>query len=561
METRRLLTFKVATEPWELEQVYRLNYRTFVEEIPQHQPNAVRALVDRFDRENTYLICLSGGELIGMAAVRDQRPFSLDQKLDNLDAFLPPGRRLCEVRLLSVDPNHRRGRVFPGLFRLLVGYCRTRGYNLAVISGTVRQLKLYRHMGFVPFGPLVGTAEALYQPMYLTVEAFEERLGKLFAPEAQMAAAAPPVNLLPGPVAISDKVRAAFAAAPVSHRAPGFIRDFQETRQRLCRLAGTAHVEILAGSGTLANDAIACQLSLLRQPGVILSNGEFGERLIDQASRFGLDFKQVRAVWGAPFDRLSLQRLLGQNPDVGWLWAVHCETSTGVLNDPALLLELCTGRNIKLCLDCISSIGTVPLDLGRVHLASAVSGKGLGALPGLAMVFYNRPLAPGRGPRYLDLGLYAQCDGIPFTHPSNALNALLAALRQLGPGRERFRELARRSGLLRARLRSTGFHLVGDEAAISPAVVTIALPEELSSAAVGRQMEAAGYLLSYQSGYLLRRNWVQICLMGECADEQLEPLVEALRRVCEQLPPARVSRLSTAQARTTPAPPAVSPAE
>jgi hypothetical protein len=34
-------------------------------------------------------------------------------------------------------------------------------------------MKLYRHMGFVPFGPLVGTADVPFQPMYLTVEAFE----------------------------------------------------------------------------------------------------------------------------------------------------------------------------------------------------------------------------------------------------------------------------------------------------------------------------------------------------------------------------------------------------
>ena len=31
------LVFKFATEEWEFEQIHRLNYRTFVEEIPQHQ--------------------------------------------------------------------------------------------------------------------------------------------------------------------------------------------------------------------------------------------------------------------------------------------------------------------------------------------------------------------------------------------------------------------------------------------------------------------------------------------------------------------------------------------
>ena len=42
--------------------------------------------------------------------------------------------------------------------------------NAAVISGTTRQLRLYKKIGFVPFGPLVGSANASYQPMYITIK-------------------------------------------------------------------------------------------------------------------------------------------------------------------------------------------------------------------------------------------------------------------------------------------------------------------------------------------------------------------------------------------------------
>ena len=54
------LTFKIATEEWELEQVFELNYATFVEEVPQHDRNSSRRLVDRFHDENTYFICPEG---------------------------------------------------------------------------------------------------------------------------------------------------------------------------------------------------------------------------------------------------------------------------------------------------------------------------------------------------------------------------------------------------------------------------------------------------------------------------------------------------------------------
>ena len=96
---------------------------------------------------------------------------------EDLDAYLPPGRALCEVRLLAIEPDRRRGAVLAGLLRLIHDYFVREGYDLAVISATLRQTKLYERLGFVPFGPQVGTPEAPYQPMYLTRETFETRMG------------------------------------------------------------------------------------------------------------------------------------------------------------------------------------------------------------------------------------------------------------------------------------------------------------------------------------------------------------------------------------------------
>lgn len=165
------LSFKIAAEAWEFEQIHRLNYQTFVKEIPQHPSNPDRRLIDKFHHQNTYLICLRDDRLVGMVAVRDKRPFSLDGKLDNLDAYLPAHRSICEIRLLSVDKNHRTPRISYGLLQMTARYCQDQGYDLAVISGTVRQLKLYKRLGFVSFGPLVGTADACFRPMYITFEA------------------------------------------------------------------------------------------------------------------------------------------------------------------------------------------------------------------------------------------------------------------------------------------------------------------------------------------------------------------------------------------------------
>ncbi len=532
------LVFKLATEGWEFEQIHRLNYRTFVEEIPQHEPSATPRLVDKFHGENTYLICLSNQKLVGMLAVRGQRPFSLDQKVPDLDAHLPPGRTICEIRLLAIEKRFRGargGQVLQGILALLWQHGVEKGYDLAIISGTTRQLRFYSHLGFVPFGPLVGNGDAQFQPMYVTLETFEVTAREFLRASPARSFHPSAVNFLPGPVAVRREVRRAFEQAPESHRSDSFKKDFEGTKQILRDLTRAREVEVFMGSGTLANDVVAAQLSLLGQPGLVVSNGEFGSRLVDQARRFNLGFEVLEFPWGGPLDLTAIESKLSARFAPAWLWCVHCETSSGVLNDLAALKRLCVAHGTKLCLDCISSIGTMPVDLGEVYLASASSGKGLRAYPGLAMVFYQHEVvpAPDRLPRYLDLGLYAQEQGIPFTFSSNLLHALHAAIRRLDL-EKRFEEIAGPSAGLRLHLAELGFSLISQDIQTSPAVITIALPPELNSVKIGEAMHEAGYLLSFNSDYLRRKNWIQICLMGECPREKILPVANALNRVCSR---------------------------
>src|SRR6266567_2657538 len=277
MNAERTLRFKIASEESELEQVFQLNYKTFVEEIPQHPPNPEKRLVDRF--------------------------------------------------------HHRNAMVFQGLLKLLLENGKSQRYNLAVISGTVRQQKLYKHLGFVPFGPLVGSKDAQYQPMYLTLEEFEEVATPLLNVASAADRALNPISFLPGPVSLRPEIRAALDKLPLSHRCDKFKEEVALTKTLLCQLVRTQRVEILLGSGTLANDVIAAQLSLLAAPGIILNNGEFGSRLLDHARRFRLSFRALEIEWGGVFGREQVRQTLDSNRDARWLGAVACETSTGVLND------------------------------------------------------------------------------------------------------------------------------------------------------------------------------------------------------------------------------------
>jgi N-acyl-L-homoserine lactone synthetase len=161
---------RVAREHWEFAQIHRLNYQTFVEEIPQHAPDGSGMMVDRFDRENTYIVAVQEGRVVGMVAYRATRPFSLDQKLENLSSYLPHDRRFCEIRLLAIAKEARSGYLLREIFQSLWEHCVAEGMDGAVISGTTRQLRLYQRLGFVPFGPLIGHPGARFQPMAITRE-------------------------------------------------------------------------------------------------------------------------------------------------------------------------------------------------------------------------------------------------------------------------------------------------------------------------------------------------------------------------------------------------------
>ncbi|OIR03609.1 soluble hydrogenase 42 kDa subunit [mine drainage metagenome] len=531
------IVYKIASEDWEIELVHRLNYATFVEEIPQHAPNLEGRLVDRFHAENTYLIALDGQTLAGMMALRRNRPFSLDSKVPELDRHLPSGRVPIEVRLLAVAPDYRKSPVFTELFEQAVRYCISEGFDIALISGTTRQLRLYRHIGFVPFGPLVGTPDAPYQPMYLTLEAFGRTMKKspVLRPAIEAFGARQEVqNFLPGPVCMAPEVRDALATPADSHRGQDFLTRIASIRRNLCLMTQARDVQVLVGSGSLANAVVAAQLGLMETTGLVISNGEFGERLAKEARRARLRFDWLRLSWGEPMTPGQIENAASRLPRGGWIWCVHHETSTGVLNPMPQLKAICHRLGLHLCLDCISTIGALPLDLSGVHLATATSGKGLGSFPGLAMVFHDYRPAPQPQvlPSYIDLGEWAAHDSVPFTHSSNLVAALAKAIELATPERQ---ARIQSNGLwLRQSLRTMGFDLVALEDHACPAIVSIRLEEPGAAVSLGEELRARGFWLSYASSYLRDQNWIQVALLGDPSRESLKKLVHVLALVCNR---------------------------
>ncbi len=517
------------------EDIHRLNYRAFVEEIPQHPPNVERKLVDKFNDQNTYIIATCDGEAIGMVTLRGERPFSLDGKLDQLDSHLPNAKAICELRLLYVVPEHRRSVVFYGLARVLFATAIERGYDLAIVSATLREMRLYKHLGFVPFGPEVGTEAARYQPMWLDFDGLKNAVPHLVRPNEDEA------NFSTGPVAIAREVHAAFAAPAISHRSTAFVEMLSHTKKALCDLTNANSVAILCGSGTTANDVIALQIAArfgAMARGLVLVNGEFGERLCNHVDHAGLNADVMRQTWGENFDLNSVEQRLASGK-YDWIWCVHCETSTGALINLTTLKTICTQSKTSLYLDCMSTMGVMSVDLKGVDLASASSGKGLASIAGLALVFANdHVMETPNAPASLNLQAYLATNTTPFTLPSPLLAALNTSIQTINT--VRFKQIQRSMHWLRVAMNDEAsefeFKIVTPVESIA-AVLTIALPERISASAIGERLSESGIKVGFESAYLRKRNWVQFALMGTTGDDYaaLKRLVYEMRSALQRL--------------------------
>lgn len=489
---------KIARSEKEFEAIARLNYETFVEEIPQHEPNPSGMRVDPFHHENVYVIVLKDQELAGMVAFRAERPFSLDKKLGPVENILPEDAlqgMLCEVRLLAVDKKHRNGRVFYYLARALSDYAYENGYGAAVISGTVREQKLYNQLGFEPFADPVGAEGALYVPMVLTRERFDNSVAARFKQKRH--------SFYPGPVHLTAPIQMAFQEEPITHRSHEFEVMLERVKSRLCQMSGTKHAHLLVGSGTLANEAMIAQLKVLDEKGLILTNGAFGERLEKQAMRWGLEYNVLSYEWGQTYHLETIERKLSSG-NYSWLLMAHGETSTGMLNNLDELQVICKRYNVLLCADCVSSFGSLPFSMEGVYLATGVSGKAIGSMSGLSFVFANSEIVScERIPTYLDIGLTTN-SAIPFTMPSQFILSLENALMAYDNG-QRYKLLHKRWMFIEEEIERLDIELFTNHN--YPMIFTI---QEKEFPYLAEDARMSGFDLHYRSDYLKEKGLIQI---------------------------------------------------
>lgn len=335
-----------------------------------------------------------------------------------------------------------------------------------------------------------------------------------------------PVNLTTGPVSITEEVKKALSETPISHRSHAFEQLYRKTTTLLCSTFRVKQTFLLSGSGTLANEAMIQEIKYLDCKGLILSNGEFGSRLIEQSRRNSLDFMTYELPWGNALDMDEVKKLLGAH-SIKWILFCHCETSMGIINDVDKIIALSEKYGCMCFVDCMSTVGTRSLNLSKVAMATASSGKGLASVPGLAIVFSNIELSLKNDvPVYFDLGHYSRKNGIPFTISSNLVKSLFISIEQKLTD-DQFGMVQEYGKQFFSLLNEYGWVPFSD---INASVYTIAVPGTAKKIFM-KNMAQRKLLLSYESDYLKTRNWMQLATFGYYEEAQLKQVLNSLRSI------------------------------
>jgi 2-aminoethylphosphonate-pyruvate transaminase len=249
----------------------------------------------------------------------------------------------------------------------------------------------------------------------------------------------------PGPLTTSLAVKQAML-----HDAGSWHWEFngkvKAIREKLLAIAGVSRAQgweavLLQGSGTFGVESIF--LTGVPPDGkvAVLSNGAYGERMVLMLQHARIPHVVLRTPENVPSDAAALDALLTSDPAITHVAAVHCETTTGLLN-PIDDLGAVTRRHGRIyVVDAMSSFGAYPIDFevcGIDYLVSSAN-KCVEGVPGFSFVLCRRAvlLATEGWARSLSMNLLDQLKGFEkngqfrYTPPTHALLAFEQALAEL----------------------------------------------------------------------------------------------------------------------------------
>ncbi|MGQ0664120.1 MAG: 2-aminoethylphosphonate--pyruvate transaminase [Pseudomonadota bacterium] len=359
-----------------------------------------------------------------------------------------------------------------------------------------------------------------------------------------------PLLLTPGPLTTSRATKEAMLRDWGS-RDPAFIAMNARVLERLTELAGGkgTHVAVpVQGSGTFAVEAMLGTLVPRAGKLLVLVNGAYGKRMAKICRVMGRAFAALETPEDTPPSPAAVAAALGADPAITHLAAVHCETTSGILNPVAEIAALAAAHGKGLLIDAMSAFGALALDAREVEFdaLAASANKCLEGVPGFGFVIARRSaLANAAGNAHsLSLDLHDQWVNMEktgqwrFTPPTHVIAAFDRALGEHaaeGGIVGRLARYRRNCRVLVEGMRAMGFRTLLADQLQAPIIVTFHTPsdERFDFDAFYDKLRRQGYVI--YPGKLTVAESFRIGCIGAVGEAEMRGALAAVRRALDEM--------------------------
>lgn len=301
-----------------------------------------------------------------------------------------------------------------------------------------------------------------------------------------------PFLLTPGPLTTAYSVKEAMLKDWGSWDA-----DFRAMTKSLCdqlvALAGDTRGNYVCvpmqGSGSFCVEAMLGTMVPRDGKVLVLANGAYGLRAAETLRVMGRAHTLIDKGDYLPPRGDEVGRALDADPAITHVIAIHCETSSGILNPVAEIAEAVAARGRKLLIDSMSAFGAVDLDVNAIPYEAMVSSanKCIEGVPGFGFVIARKAALEGAKGNAHSLSLDAHAQWVAmvktgqwrFTPPTHVVAAFLEALRlhaAEGGIAGRGARYTRNRDVMVAGMRGLGFETLLADRWLSPIIVTFFNP-------------------------------------------------------------------------------------
>ena len=359
-----------------------------------------------------------------------------------------------------------------------------------------------------------------------------------------------PLLLTPGPLTTSKRVKEVMVHDWGSRDA-AFLRINKEVLDRLPDIVNArgTHVTVpMQGSGTFAVEAMLTTFIPAGGKVLLLINGAYGQRakkICDIAKRA---YAVHETAEDTPPDLAAVDKMLQADQGITHVFAVYCETTSGILNPIVEIAALVHRHGRRLLIDAMSAFGALPLDAASTTFdaVAASSNKCIEGVPGLGFVICRQAaLAQTKGnATTLVLDLHDQWQNFTktgqyrFTPPIHVIVSFHQALTEFWveggqPGRGgRYTENGK---ILIDGMRKLGFATLLPDRLQAPIIITFHMPKDPQFVfeAFYDRLKERGYVI--YPGKLTVADSFRIGCIGRLNADHMHGVLAAVAEVLSEL--------------------------